>query len=429
MIKEVVTRLRGNTLQIKNLSWYLVASLLSSVIAVIFNPFLAKNLSPVDYSTIGFYTSFSGLFTPIINFSLISYYVRKYFKIPEENRQKVCDTVLTALMVWGIVAEILILGGFYTYHTIKQIEFPFAPFAYITVTQLFFNSFALIYQVNCRMQRKAKSYFGIVMTGALITLVLSIVFVIIIKGGAVGRLSSGLISAIIVGFYAIKKTIRHPHIDYHILKEAVSFGWPISLAGIIEYFLKGVAVAMVATIGDTETMALFVVGGTLSNYLSIFYSALIQTFEPDIYKAVADFDYRKIIKIVIGILSILLFIILVFCLFARPVTAILTYDRYTDACFYARILSFSVMTTFLMSITKMIINAFGYTKAVLLNQIVSAACAYCMYLLLINHFQFIGAAIGQVMAPMLVFIIGLIQMRFLVPKIKKQEYNEKQNKI
>ena len=424
MENVVIARLKGSMSQVRSLSWYMLASLLPSVVSVAFNPFLAKNLSALDYSIIGYFTSFISLFTPILNFSVVSFYVRKYFKIPEEHRQGVCDVVVTALLAWGLISQILVLVGLYYYHSLNQVEFPFFPFAFIVVAQTFFNNFTLVYQVNCRMLRKARSYFWIAFLGTMITLFLSILLVIVIKGGAVGRLSSGLISAVIVGLFAIIKTLRRPRLDRKILKEALSFGWPISLSSIVEYFMEGVAMALIAGIGDTDNMGLFVVGATLGGYLAVFYGALIQTFEPDIYKAVADYDYKRILKIVSGILLILVAIVFAFWILAKPVTYILTYGKYTDAYYFARIISLSVLTSFLMSITKMIMNAFGFTKATLLNQILSAASAYICYYFLVAHFQFTGAAYGRVLAPSFVFIFGFIQLLLLTPRIKRMRINE-----
>ena len=64
----------------KNLSIYLSASLIPMVLSLITNPWIAKNLPPVDYAIIGYYLGFNTLLTPFINFYLLHYYTKRFFE-------------------------------------------------------------------------------------------------------------------------------------------------------------------------------------------------------------------------------------------------------------------------------------------------------------------------------------------------------------
>jgi O-antigen/teichoic acid export membrane protein len=426
-MNKYFTLLKNNVFRIKNLSLYLLASIISGVLAVLFNPFLAANLSSTDYSIIGYYASFASLFTPILNFSLISFYVRKYFKIPEDKRQLTLDTIITTLLLWGAISTLLILVLFFIYCSIAKVELPFFPFAIMSVTQLFFNNFLLLYQVECRMRSEAKRYFNITMSASLITILLSIILVIALKFGAVGRMSAMLLSSVCIGIFAIKKLRSKFRLDKSILKEAVSFGWPVSCTYIIQYFLVGIDLALLEPRHDVSNMGLYAIAISIAGYLSIFYTALAQTFEPDIYKAVAQYNYKKIFYIEFLIVSILLVIILIFVLFAKPVIALLTANRYTNAYHFARILSIGVVSTYLMAAIEGIINAFGFTKVCLINKIIGSTMAIGIYYYLINSYGFYGGAWGRVVAPLLVFIIGCISLVLLKNRIKTMHYAERKN--
>ena len=424
-MNKYITLFKNNFPRIKNFSLYLSASIVTGVINVIFNPFLAANLSSLDYSIIGYYTSFGSLFTPILNFSLISFYVRKYFKIPEEKRQLTLDTIITTLIIWGVISSILILVLFFAYCNIAKVELPFFPFAVLVVFRLFFNNFLLLYQVECRMRREAKRYFKITILASLITILLSVILVILFKFGAVGRLSAMLISSIFIGIFAIKKIHSKFKIEKSILKEAISFGWPVSCSYMIQYFLFGVDLALLEPLNDITNMGLYAIALSIVGYLSVFYIALSQTFEPDTYKAVAQFNYKKIFKIIFLISSILASIILVFVIFAKPVISILTYNRYTEAYHFAQILSVGVLTSYLMVAIEDIINAFGFTKVGLLNKIISSAIAVTAYFYLIKTHGFYGAAWGHVLAPFIVFIISATSLFLLRNKINTMKYAER----
>jgi len=79
----------------------------------------------------------------------------------------------------------------------------------MSVFQLFFNNFLLLYQVNCRMRSEAKRYFKITMTASLLTIFFSIILVIVFKFGAVGRMTALLISSFVVALFSLKKHFRN----------------------------------------------------------------------------------------------------------------------------------------------------------------------------------------------------------------------------
>lgn len=415
----------GNITRFKNLSLYLFASILSGIIGIAFNPFLAANLSSLDYSIIGYFSSFSTLFTPILNFSIISFYVRKYFNIDETKRQEYLDTIITILLLWGVVSSTLIIVFFFIYCKINNVQLPFFPFALLSIAQFFFNNFLLLYQVNCRMRSDAKRYFYITLWGSFLTVFLSLFLVIIFKLGAFGRLTAGLTSSLIIAYFAIKKTLFKLRLNYKILKEVISFGWPISVSYIIQYFLLGVDFTLLEPLNDNFEMGLYVVAISITGYFSIIYTALSQTFEPDLYKAVTLHNYKKIFRIISVIISILIPLLIVYILFANPIISLLTFNRYTDSFIYARIIALSVLTTYLMLSIENIINAFGYTKIALFNKLASSVIAVYFYFYLISEYQFMGAAWGRVISPLIVFIISIISILFIKPRILEQNDAEK----
>ena len=189
----------------------------------------------------------------------------------------------------------------------------------------------------------------------------------------------------------------------------------------------GIDLALLEPLNDIPNMGLYAIAISIAGYLSLFYTALAQTFEPDTYKAVAQYDYKKIGKIVMLIVSILITIVLVFVILAKPVIAILTANRYTDAYHFARILSIGVISSYLMVAIEGIINAFGFTKICLTNKIISSVIAVFLYIYLINLYGFYGAAWGRVIAPLLVFITGCVSLILLKNKIKTMRYAEKKD--
>ena len=255
--------------QLKNLSLYLFASILTSLIGVLLNPFLAINLSPKDYAIIGYFTSFNTLILPILSFSLLSYYSRNYFKIKEEDRQSVLDTLIIMQILIGLLGLLFVLFGFYVYMDVAKVNFPFFPFAILCFIPTFFSCFYNFLLVEKRMKRQAKSYFNIVIINAIIGAAFLVLFVVIFKFGAIGRFWAALIPPVGMGIYSIFKLLSKFQVKKRILFEAISFSWPISISAILYYFLSGVDRAMLEKLNDNFTFGNYNVAIQISSYFYI----------------------------------------------------------------------------------------------------------------------------------------------------------------
>src|ERR1035437_2712026 len=125
---SLIEEIKNLRKHIKNLSIYFLATIITSFIGVMINPFLAANLSPHDYAIIGYFTSFNSLILSIISFSFLSYYLRNYYKIREDERQAVLNTLLISQLLLGMIALLFVFVGFYLYMDIVKVNFPFFPF-------------------------------------------------------------------------------------------------------------------------------------------------------------------------------------------------------------------------------------------------------------------------------------------------------------
>ncbi|MDD2604607.1 MAG: oligosaccharide flippase family protein [Desulfobacteraceae bacterium] len=404
-----------------NASLYLVSSLVSSVLMVLINPLMAMNLSHEDYAIIGYFNSFNVLFMPLINFSFISYYLRNYYLIPDKDKQKTLNTIALSILGFWIFTSSIVFIGFYFYFRINNVSFPYMPYAIFIILQVFFTSFLSLLQANYRIKGKAKDFAKVTISKTIIGILLAVLFVVVLKLGATGRLGASLIAALLIGIYSITKLISKIEFDLQIFKKALKFCWPLAASAVLWYFFTGVDRVFLEKLNDTKTFALYNIGFSISGYLAVFYTVIAQTFEPDIYKSIADKKFNKLFKIITGIIIINAIPILVFVLLATPVTSILTAGRYTDAADFARILSLkNITTSFYYSVTTVIIG-FGFTKASLVLRAIGAVLCIVSYKILIEKFGFYGAAWGQVFSFLLMATIVLIYIIYLIKNKKHHE--------
>lgn len=400
---------------------YLFSTFFIAVIGIISNPFLAKNLSSEDYAILGYFGSFALFILPILNFSLITYYLRNYYKIAEERRQIVSDTILITLLVFGFLALIIVYLGFYLYYRINDVNLPFYPFALLTFLPIYLNNFVTLLLANYRLKREAGKYSRFTIINGLLSTSLAIFLVVVFKYGATGRLVATFIATLIVSGYAFWQLWGKLQFDFSVVKDAFNFGWPLSLSAILWYFFSGVDRAMLVKLNDSHTFGFYNVGVQIVGYFAVFYTTISQTFEPDVYKAIAENNKRKIIKFISVIIILNAFPNVIFIFFAPYIISILTYDKFTEASIFAQILALkNISISFYYSVIAVIVG-YGYTKSLLSIQIIGALVCFLLFKLLINSYGFFGAAWGQVFSFIIMTLFGSF---FIYRKLQKSRKNE-----
>lgn len=412
IIKEFIVKYQ---IYLKASLLYLIPTLFQALVGIIINPFLAKHLSPEDYSIIGYYGSFSLLILPITNFSIITYYVRNYFTFTCDRLKVVENTLMIALTVIGTVTVVISCIFFIIYAHNTKVLLPIYPYVFLAFVPIYLQNFTTMYLVKCRMERDAKTYAKIQITNGLLTSILAILLVVIFPWGATGRLVATLFATLIITIFCYSKLLTKIQFDWTIIKKAFNFGWPLSVSAIFWFFISGIDKVMLERLHDTDIFGLYNIGCSLAGYMAVFYTAISQTFEPDIYQNIATNNYRKVIQYIGLIVGINAVINLCFIPFAPFLTNILTAGRYIDAAPFAQIYALKNITITLYYSAITIIVGLGFTKSELAIRIIGAILMFFIYKILITKFGFYGGAWGQVLS--FVFM-ATIATGFIIYKIK-----------
>lgn len=406
--------------QLGNLSFYLLASLISSGISVLINPFLALNLSPEDYGIIGYYTSLNVLFLPFLSFSLHTFYIRKYYMVTPEMVIKIRNNILSFQLVGGFASLLLVLLVFNIYAKSIHLTFAVFPYLYLSAFSVFFMNFFRILLADRRMSGKAKSFFNFSVINIVITVSLALLLVVFLKYGATGRLLGNCLAAVITGIIAMISLKFKFTMDKEIIREALVFSWPILFSAILYFVFEGFDRILLERLNDTATLGLYNVAFQITAYVGVFGTAMIQTFEPDIFKATAENNIKKALKFM-GIIAVAVSVAcVIFYFLAEPLINILTYGRYTDSVPYARVLVFRNVAVVLAFLSSDIIIALGYPKIELVNRIIGSLLAFLVFYVLIEYFTFYGAAWGQTIT---LLVMALISFAFILYKMIKAKNN------
>ena len=404
--------LRKYKLYIQNLSLYFLASLIPMFLQVISNPFFAMNLSPEDYAIIGYYTSLNVLFAPLITFYLLHYYMKRFFEISEEERFHLRSTIFKMLLLFSFVLTLLSIIIIFIYITYfnRQSQIAFFPYAILSALLPFFNGIFQLQLVDYKMQYNSKSYFKISILSPIISLAMSLLLVVVIKGGATGKMAGILIGPIILYIWCIKnnKSYLEGNFDWQLFKKIILFCWPLTIAAMLGFFSGGYDKVFLERTVSIQELGYYSVGVSIASYLNIFSTAISDTFGPDVYQSVAKRNIKKCFYLVCLKVTLISVVVLLFELLAPYIVTVLTAGRYIESVKYCTIVALSSITSVIYYSLSQITIALGYNKIPLINRIIVSICCILMYSVLIEKYGATGAAWGIVISFLLFFLGNLI---------------------
>ena len=403
---------------------YFGSTLVVAIIQVCINPMMAKNLSPEDYATIGYFSSFNLLLTPLITFFLTNFYTQRYFRVREEERENIKATVMKLAIYLSFIMATVSIIGLYVYHVLinKSSDIPFSPYAFLTIFAIPFTGLYSLKLTEYRLKREAKKFAFVTIINGVLAATLAITFVAIVKWGAFGRLFATILgNGIVFGtMIFLEKKYFVGKIDKKIVKEVFHFCWPLAIAGMLSFFNAGFDKVLLERLGDLSELGYYSVGVQIAGYLTIFSNAVNSTFQPDIYECYSKRNFKKL-TLYIGILIWSIAVCAsIYIALAPYIIGLLTAGRYVYSAHYSQIIALSTITAAIYYSSSQISIAMGYTKLLMWVKILGGALSAVSFILLIRYFQFEGAAIGNVVSYLLYFLINILALWIFKRKELKQ---------
>lgn len=411
----------------KNVGYYFMASFIPMVINLLLSPVYSLYLSAEDFAIVGYYASFSGLLGPLFLFQLNQYYTREYFFRNEKDRKPLRAMIFKSFLVFPFAILVISLIGLYVYVKIirSESEMPFSPYAFLTLLPLALVGIYRLELIDCKVQRRGKAYFNISMSNSILLIVFTVLFVVLLKMGAAGKLFGALVPslALFVWTFVRHRDLLREKFDWKSFKAAIVFCVPIVLAGMLGFFSGGYDKVYLEKYVPLDQLGIYTIGLTIASYLSVFSNAIGETFNPDIYESIANNNKRRAM-LFIGIqLIIMVVIVAAFILLAKYAIIILTANRYVDSTPYARIAALAAISTLVHFNVTPFIYAAKKTWIILYKNILGSVACVFMYSFAIKNYGLTGAAWVTALNPLIFALFAFLLFR-LSPFFERIETNK-----
>lgn len=394
---------------IKQLSHYFSASLIPMLLNLLINPLVALNMTPEDFAITGYFTSFSTLIGPIIAFYMIHYYNKRYFELDDQGRGHLRALLYKALIFFSFGVTLICLLVLYFYITYNaSAEFKTFPYLYLAIMSIPFTGIYNLELADYKMKRESKPYLHLSLVRGIGGVIMVLLFVVLLKWGATGKLLASLLIEILLFGYLLYK-----HWDVWAVKTPVKellavlkFCWPLALGAAMGYFSNGYDKAVLETLGNVDEFGYYCVGGSIAAYLGVFTSSISATFQPDTYEAIIKNKRKQLFRVVMIRLGLMLIIVLAFVLFCPLVVRLLTVGKYMAAVPYARIGAFVALTSSLYYIINDYSIARGKPHLYLITTILGSLAIIGLMPVWVSCFSYLGAAIMNVLSFVILFLIN-----------------------
>lgn len=422
MIADIYSRYKNYA---ANLGTYLCASLITMTVTMAVNPWIALNMSPTDYAIVGYYTSFNLLLTPLINFYLINFYTKRYYELSPHQRKELKATTFKFLIYFSSLITCVCVAALWGYTKLfnSGSELPFAPYAFLALFQLTITGIYSLQLAEYKIEGNSRSFFSLSVSNGVLTALLSLLFVVLLKWGAGGKLLAPFTAGLALFVYCLvanRNLFRIPF-NWDICRKMTRFCLPLVLAAMLNFFSNGYDRTLLEKTGNLYALGIYVVAFQMASFIYVFQDSINSTFLPDIFKSIVARRFRSFAKIVAVKALIISGIVVVFILCAPLVIRILTAGRYMEATHYARILSIASITSVLYYSVSQGTIALGLTRIPLYNKIFGSVVNITMFYFLVKHYGARGASWGVVISYLIFTAGNIIFLWFNRKRFSKSE--------
>lgn len=356
---------------------------------------------------------------------MIHYYIKEYFRRDENERVQLAATIAKALIWFSGLVSIISFGLLLIYlKFIKDTsEFPISPYLALMVFSLPLTGLLNLKLAEFRMSKNASGYFRLSVSNGVLNVLLSLLFVVFLRWGAMGKLLGPLVCnssifMIMVWRYRHLFAVKTYFADF---KSVFMFCSPLAFSAMLGYFTSGFTTTYLESVGKTTEYGIYVVGASIGAYLTVFSSAIGNTFQPDLYESTIKQKWGRFAKFCCLEIFMIIIVAISFIILAPFVINILTAGRYSASTPYAQIIALSTITRTMYFLINDFSIATNRPKLYLYTTIIGSIMIILLMPLFVKRWEFVGGAWMNVLSYILMAIINLLLLLIIPSKWAKTQ--------
>lgn len=416
-MKKLIKQLAGESLI------YGLSSVITRFISVFLVPFYTSVFTPTDYGVLNIINSFFFFFGILVVFALDNSAARWYYDTENVDDQKKTISswfyfqLFMSLLIFIIIFIMSKLLAKFILHSEKEEFFIFPALT------LLFSILPGIVTNWLRMQRKPIQTVFFSIGLSIITIVLTIYYVLIQKMGILGILYANLIANIAASIYVIvilRKWLLPKFFNFLRLKEMLKYALPLIPTTVAFWVLNNSSAFVIQYFYNQSEVGLYQLGMTIASGVAIFVTAFQMAWGPFAFSIIKNENAKNTYAMMLNVYSIFFTsIALIIALFSLEILKIFTNKAYYGAAIVAGILSFNGIIYGYSYILGIGNNIKKNNKPLAISVFFGAIITFILYLILVPLIGKEGAAISTTLG----YIVVPIFLYKKAQKVYKIEFN------
>ena len=333
-----------------------------AVASFVLVPIYTRHLTPADYGVLGLMLVLYGLMSQVYDFGVTNSVGRFFFDTPEGER----DTALLQLRTTAL-CFLLVFGGFMTlilwvfaadWSRLLTQSSSYAGLVRIIAVTLYAEGIAIVPLTMIRMQARSRLFVTITIARFVVTLALSILFVVGLGWGVRGALLANAASAlaVLVVLAPDYRTALRGRPSWSLQRQMLSFGLPFFPVILSAWFIEASDRYLLGLYRGHAEVGYYVLGYKVAQIMQIALAAFSMGWAPLRYKIHERADapelYRRITTYYVlaaGLLTVAI------AVFAREIVGVIAPPSYASAAGIVPLIAFGYALNglYLMMVTGM----------------------------------------------------------------------------
>ncbi len=306
-------------------------------------PLYTAYLTTEDYGITSIESSFVATAIYIVAFSLFSAILRFYVDYKEDPKQlrRFYGTIVSFVFVSGFVFAIIITIFRKPFSRYLFSGIDYYPLIFVSLISLIFTCQHTIFDHILRSQQKAMKSSICSLVSFFVKVALNILFVVVLKLGALGTLLATLIVGVIYTTYfivemSITRTIEFC-LDYKLLKAALKYSIPLMPHNLSTQIAMFVSKLLISGSSSLSSLGIYTVATQFGNIADTIQGYVDSAYGPWLYEKLhtRELEFKKVIRTNVNLLIAAIgFFFLGISLFAQDYIVLFVDKSYVEAWKY-----------------------------------------------------------------------------------------------
>lgn len=419
-VNELKNKYNNIPVQVKASFWFLVCSFLQRGISVITTPIFTRLLSTTEYGQYSVFNSWLNILTVFVTLNLYSGVFTSGMVKFEEYRDKFASSMLglctTLVLLWTFVYIIA--------HNFWNNLFSLTTVQMLAMLVMMWATAAFqFWSVGQRVDFKYKKLVIVTLIVSLAKPIVGIIFVILAEDKVTARIL-GLALVELIGYSGLAfAQMKRGKVFFSkdIWKYALAFNLPLIPHYLSTNILNSADRIMISNIIGASEAGIYSLAYSVSQVMTIFNTALIQTVEPWLYKKIKNNQLSAIPRIAYATFALIASVNIMLIALAPEVVSIFAPKSYYEAIMVIPSVAMSVYFMFAYTYFAVFEFYFKKTKITAIATVSGAALNIILNFILIPIFGYYAAGYTTLLCYIVYAILHYCAMNYICKKYMNGE--------